>query len=206
MKCLINISIFLLFSCNNEHAEMPINKAVQSISIPDVTVLSTNHLLQLKNGIWYFKDSLFSGTIKTLYPSQSIKSIQSFFKGKEEGWLETFYPDGLHETKRFYHAGEKDSVHVGWWPNGNKRFEIHFSDGAYNGEYDEWYVDGKPLKAIQYVNGNDISGKAFRNNGKPYMNFITKDGRRYGLLNSQMCYSLKNEKGEFNKSTSDTLK
>lgn len=53
MKCLINISIFLLFSCNNEHAEMPINKAVQSISIPDVTVLSTNHLLQLKNGIWY---------------------------------------------------------------------------------------------------------------------------------------------------------
>ncbi len=206
MRYVMVILIFLLFTCNCEHAEMQMNKAVQPISIPNITVLSTDHSLLLKNGIWYFKGSLFSGTIKSLYPSKKIKSIQGFFKGKEEGWLETFYPDGLHETKRYYHSGEKDSVHIGWWPNGHKRFEIHFSNGVYNGEYAEWYVDGNPLKTIQYVNGIDVSGKAFRNNGKPYMNFITKDGRRYGLLNSQMCYSLKNENGEFSKSTSDTLK
>jgi len=112
----------------------------------------------------------------------------------------------LHESKRYYHSGEKDSLHLGWWPDGNQRFEIHFSNGAYDGVYKEWYIDGKPSKEIIYKNGNDISGKAWRNNGKLYMNFFTREGRRYGLLNSQMCYSLKNEKGEFIRSTSDTLK
>jgi antitoxin component YwqK of YwqJK toxin-antitoxin module len=201
--CLI---VILLLSCNEQHPEVHVQQASQQIIIPAKTVLSADTALHFNNGYWYYHSSLFSGTIQTWYAPQQIKSIQTFFNGKEEGWLQTFYPDGLHESKRYYHSGEKDSLHLGWWPDGNQRFEIHFSNGAYDGMYKEWYIDGKPSKEIIYKNGNDISGKAWRNNGKLYMNFFTREGRRYGLLNSQMCYSLKNEKGEFIRSTSDTLK
>ena len=27
--------------------------------------------------------------------------------------------------------------------------------------------------------------------------FVEKDGRRYGLVNAQLCYSVKNERGEY---------
>ena len=50
---------------------------------------------------------------------------------------------------------------------------------------------------IQYKDGKEIGGNGWRNNGKTYMNFIVKDGRRYGLVNAQLCYSVKNERGEY---------
>ena len=78
--------------------------------------------------------------------------------------------------------------------------------GNYNGLYQEWYENGQPFKFIVYKNGNDVEGKAWRPNGKLYMNFINKDGRRYGLLNAQMCFSLKNENGEYSNPKNDSIK
>jgi hypothetical protein len=36
--------------------------------------------------------------------------------------------------------------------------------------------------------------KAWRENGKPFINYEVKDGVRYGLQKSALCYTLKNEK------------
>jgi hypothetical protein len=38
--------------------------------------------------------------------------------------------------------------------------------------------------------------KAWRENGKPFINYEVKDGVRYGLQKSALCYTLKNEKIE----------
>ena len=42
-----------------------------------------------------------------------------FTNGRQEGYTTTWYPDGKKETLRFYHNGEKEGVHYGWWDNGN---------------------------------------------------------------------------------------
>lgn len=34
--------------------------------------------------------------------------------------------------------------------------------------------------------------KAWRENGKPYINYEVKDGVRYGLQKAALCYTLKN--------------
>lgn len=36
--------------------------------------------------------------------------------------------------------------------------------------------------------------QAWRENGKPYINYEVRDGFRYGLRKSALCYSLEDEK------------
>lgn len=180
----------LFFSCVNKTATVP-------AIVPSVKIESTDTALHFKNGIYFYNNNLFSGFIKERYANNAIHHITGYANGKEEGWQQTFFDDGKPEEKRFYHNGEKDSVHTGWWQNGNKRFEYHFTNGAYNGDYKEWYVTGEPLKQIHYTNGVDEWGKGWRQNGKLYMNFVMKDGRRYGLNNSNLCYTIKNGNGEY---------
>jgi antitoxin component YwqK of YwqJK toxin-antitoxin module len=173
---------------------------VQSIVIPAVVVQSTDSALHLVNGEWYYAQKFFSGFIETYFPSGQLRSKQSFYNGKEEGLLATYYENGNKDTRRYYHAGEKDSINLGWWPNGNPGFEYHFRNGVYEGDFKEWYANGKPLKHLVYHNGKEQSGTGWRENGKVYMSFVVKDGRLYGLINPNLCYSLKNERGEFVKS------
>jgi hypothetical protein len=168
-----------------------------AISIPLLVVPITDTSLQLKNGKRYFKGKAFSGTMEAYYPGGQLKLRQSFFDGLEEGFCETYYQSGRQDARRYYHLGEKDSIHKGWWENGHLRFEYHFKKGQYAGDFKEWYEGGQMLKHIIYVNGAEIAGKGWRANGKPYMSFVRKNGRVYGLVNPNLCYSLKNERGEY---------
>jgi len=167
------------------------------LKIPTISVSSTDSLLQLKNGVWYYGQHLFCGSINTYYSSGKLRSQLSVYNGKEEGMTNSFYENGNKEACRYYHAGEKDSVHRGWWLNGQPRFEYHFRKGEYDGDFKEWYASGKPYKHIIYASGKEQRGKGWRENGKLYMNFVMREGRLYGLMNPNLCYSLKNEKGEY---------
>ncbi len=207
MKNIVIIAFIICSSCNEENtSEIKQAKAFQQIRIPPNEIVQNDTLLKIKNGYWFYADTLYSGTINDYFPSRQLKTTATFSKGKEEGWYHSFYPDGRKESDRCYHAGEKDGIHTGWWNNGNLRFEYHFSNGDYDGDYKDYYQSGKPLKYIIYQNGNEISGKGWRENGKLFMNYVMKDKRRYGLMNAQLCYSLQNGKGEFVRSTSDTLR
>lgn len=193
----------LFASCIQQ--EKSVAKTEQTIVIPNTTITATNSLLKVVNGVYQYKGIAYAGAIETYYPnSKQLQMLQTYYNGKEEGWLNTYFPNGAKENKRYFHLGEKDSVHCGWWPNGNLRFEYHFSKGNYHGDFKEFYASGKPLRFVQYNNGFDIEGKGWRENGKPFMSYVNKDGRRYGLLNAQPCYTLKNERGEYIKG--DTLR
>jgi len=173
-----------LFSCR-EDIEPIITNA------PGIGISSNDPALHLVNGTWFYKDKVpFSGAIKDLYPGGTVKSLLRLEHGKEQGYTETWYNDSRPESRRWYSNGEKDGLHKGWWPNGNKKFEYHFTNGNYNGLFTEWYQSGKMLQQVVYDNGNEVSGKGWRENGKLYMSFVMKDGRRYGLFNANLCYSV----------------
>lgn len=190
----IIVTGMLFVSCSDKNL---IIKYGGKIIIPSHSIETTDSLLHFNNGFWYYKNELYSGNIIDRFGSKNIHQNTSYYKGKEECVQLTYFDENKLSEKRFYHRGEKDSTHSGWWPNGNKRFEYHFKDGVYQGDFKEWYEDGKPLKFIHYTNGVDDNGKGWRQNGKLYMNFVMKNGRRYGLNNSNLCYTLKNGNGEF---------
>ncbi len=191
------ITCIVFLSCTNGTKQVKENGADTKINIPAVTVNSDDTLLRLVNGTWYYRGKTFSGTIRHNYPDGKIQASQDYFNGREEGIYLSFYPDGSKEAIRYYRDGEKDSTHTGWWPNGNLRYEYHFKKGVYEGDFKEWYVSGKPMKQILYHNGKESEGKGWRENGKLYMSFVMRDGRLYGQINPNLCYSLSNGKGSF---------
>ena len=186
------ITISFLFAC--KHLQDHFTHAVTPSSL---IVEATDPSLSFKNGYWYYAGNLFTGTIIEHYNSTTIHQSTQYVNGKENGWRITYYLNGDLSEKRFYTNGEKDNVHTGWWQKGNKRFEYHFTNGIYNGDYREWYQSGRLLKHIHYTNDMDDWGKGWRESGKLYMNYVMKEGRRYGIVNSNLCYTVKNDKGEY---------
>lgn len=189
MNKILRIHIFsvLLFSCAGKRDTAGTNMSALTLSASDPA-------LHFQNGSLYYGDRLFSGNTQEKYSTGKVKSKAEFRNGKENGITETFYENGGKETVRFYTAGEKDSIHGGWWPGGQRKFEYHFKNGNYNGLFTEWYANGQMDQQILYANGKEISGKGWRENGKPYMNFFWRGNRRYGLVNPNMCYGV--EKGK----------
>lgn len=168
-----------------------------ALVIPNTVCKSTDTACQVQNGIRFYGGQPFSGYIETYFSSGALSMRQGFYEGKEEGLATGFYENGQRNSRRFYHRGEKDGINEGWWPNGHQQYEYHFKNGVYEGVFREWYESGKPLKYIVYHNGTEQSGKGWRENGKTYMSFVWRDGRLYGLVNPNLCYTLKNEMGEF---------
>lgn len=182
--------------------EYTVDKRYVRPVIPDLVIRSDDTSLVLRNGAWYYGQQPFSGTIETFFASSGrLKSRQRFYGGKEEGVLEMYYENGVLDNRRFFRNGEKDSVHTGWWPNGKLRFEYHFTNGIYEGSSKDWYENGQLYKHITYHEGKEQRGKGWRVNGKPYMSFEVKNGRMYGLINPNLCYTLKNERGEYIETT-----
>ena len=108
------------------------------------------------------------------------------------------YPSGAVRWKRTYFHGVKEGIHVGWWANGHKQFEYHFHDGEYNGDFQEWYPNGSPATLLHYENGKETGlQRAWRENGTLYANYEARDGKQYGIINSRLCYSVKDGKGVF---------
>ncbi len=165
--------------------------------IPAIHLVWGDSSLKVVNGVLIYQEKPFCGFVNGYYANGLKKSAQSFFDGKEEGWLITYYPNEKMDAKRYYHQGEKDSIHQGWWPNGKLRFEYHFKNGVYEGDFKEWYQSGNQLKWISYQDGKELWGKGWRENGKAYMSFVMRDGRLYGQINPNLCYSLKKENGEY---------
>ncbi len=201
MKKALLILLIWPVACRNvadkKQAAIAVMATAASIRVPDNTVLSTDTSLQLQNGVWYYRQQLFSGWIETYFTPNRLKARQGFYLGKEEGTCVTYYENGNRDAERYYHLGEKDSVHRGWWVNGQRRFTYHFKMGNYDGDFEEWYVSGKPMKRIVYKEGKEQNGVGWRESGKIYMSFVMRDGRLYGMINPNLCYALKNEKGEY---------
>ena len=196
---LIFISSWLLVSCQGGiEAPVAAKQILPSFPVvPDFMIQRDDPRLSWKNGKYFYQGQPFSGRITEKDTQGNTSATLSYWEGLEEGWSEWFYPSGSLLARRFYHRGEKDSVHLGWWPNGQLQFEYHFKSGNYQGWFREWYPSGKPLKAIWYEQGEEKRGTGWRENGKTYMSFEVRNGRMFGLVNPNLCYSLKNEQGEF---------
>ena len=146
------------------------------------------------------KEMPFEGIVNEKFENGEFKSQAKYKSGLLNGQFITWYLDGKIESSRYYELGEKEGTHLGWWQNGNPRFEYQFSMGLYHGMFKEWYENGKPLHVFEYDHGNEVRAIGWRDNGKTYINFAVRNGKKYGLTNARLCYSLKDEQGLYKSS------
>jgi antitoxin component YwqK of YwqJK toxin-antitoxin module len=182
--------------------EQPIEKKATKVfekiavsKIPNDTILENNKNLKLLNGVYYFGDKPYSGFIKELYVSDTLKYIGSYYKGEQHGTTKTFFPNGKLESERSYKNGLSYGRHVGFWENGNIKFDYQYLDDSKEGIQKQWYDSGKKYYELTFKDDQENGmQKAWRENGKLYINYEVRDGIKYGLQKSALCYTLKNGK------------
>ena len=166
---------------NSKHSEIT--------AIPDLTVEEGSDALNIQNGVSYFSNVPVSGYIISHYNNSALKEKNGYINGIQEGTSLSWFENGTMNSKRFYVNGEKDGTHYGWYSDGSKRFEYNFTNGVNTGIHYEWYQNGSIAKKTVYKNGIEEQVQAWRDNGKLYINYVVN--------NSHLCYTLKNEKGEY---------
>jgi antitoxin component YwqK of YwqJK toxin-antitoxin module len=145
----------------------------------------------------FSQDRPARGVVNEYYPSGALYRTSRYKDGLLQGVTRTWYQDGAKESERYYDRGEKEGLHIGWWPNGNKQYAYEFSQGMYHGTFKEWYETGKLLHVFEYDHGQEVRAIGWRENGRTYINFVVRNGKKYGLTNARLCYSLKDEAGIF---------
>jgi antitoxin component YwqK of YwqJK toxin-antitoxin module len=190
------IFCILPFGCTQpkENKIVPNFEKVDISQIPNDTVLQISSALVLGNGIYYLDGKPYSGFIKNVYKSDTLKSIGSYLKGEQHGTTKTFFPNGKLETTRNYKNGLSYGQHLGYWGNGNKKFYFIYFNDKREGIQKQWYESGTKYYELNFADDQENGmQKAWLENGKPYINYEVKDGVRYGLQKSALCYTLKNE-------------
>jgi antitoxin component YwqK of YwqJK toxin-antitoxin module len=196
-KFTLLILYFLILGCSQTIPKKVKNifEKVDTSQIPNITISQKDSLLQLNNGIYYFNDKPFSGYINSKYNSDTLKSIASYLQGKQHGVTKTFFSNGKLESERNYKDGIGYGRHFGYWKNGKMKFDFIYFNDKREGVQKQWYESGSQYCELSFINDQENGmQKAWRENGKPYINYEVKDGIRYGLQKSALCYTLKNEK------------
>lgn len=186
-KNLILSSLLLFISCASKHRD-----EVHELKIPDIKIDAADPSLSRIGGMLYHNGEVLFGKLIEIYTDGQLKSLTEYFSGKKNGKSGSWYSDGQKRSARFYKNGRKESEHKGWWPNGELKFTYHFVKGFHNGKFLEWYDNRQLAKVFNYEKGKEVGEqKAWRVNGKLYINLVIKNGKRYGLFKSKLCFTVK---------------
>lgn len=165
-----------------------------SLDIPKLMV-PTDELTHDIRGVYYYKDSIFSGFALDSYDGKILKSIASYYNGKLEGESVGFYLNGDTSYVRPYHMGEKHGYHFGYYPDGQKKFKYYFENGFSQGNHKYWFFDGRLKQDLNYVDGKELGAqKVWRPDGKLRSNYVVREnGRKYGMLGLKRCAKIDSE-------------
>ncbi len=158
------------------------------IVIPSLNINSSSAHITHQQDRLYFEGQLYSGYIFGLYEDGDTSFITSFFKGKEQGKSETWYPNGQCMEIRLFDCGKKIGRHCGWWENGKIKFEMNYKADLFEGNQREWNEQGRLFKDCNYKEGYESGAqKYWRPNGALYANYVVRNGRNYGLTGVKNC-------------------
>lgn len=192
------VAVLLVFRCKNSENEVETFSKlffVDTSKIPHDTVLSTNENLMLKNGLYYLNKHPFSGYIKDSDQNHQLRILASYLNGMQHGITKTFYPNGKLRDSRAYKENRSFGKHYGYWENGNQKFEFFYLNDKREGSNKQWYESGQAYAFLNFKDDKEEGmQQAWRQNGKPYINYQAKNGFRYGLQKSGLCYTLIDEK------------
>ncbi len=167
---------------------------VEEVSIPDLFISHNDSEIVVINGLLFCNTNAFSGYVIEYFDNGQLKEKMPYFKGKREGKMESFYESGQRNEIRFFKNNKKSKTHQAWWPNGSPRFVYHLENGVFEGNCRDWYDDNSLFKDFNYKNGKEEgSQRMWNSDGSLKANYVMKKGRRFGLIGSKPCYTVKNE-------------
>ena len=194
--CILKISSCNYFQQQPNTKENNKNYVVYTTCIPHDTVIMPNNKLSYVNNIYFKEGKKFSGIIEEFYSNGIMKKQFSIYQGMLYGIYKSYFEDGKPWEIRNYKNNLSTGKHYGFWAeSGNRKFEYNYYEEKMEGLQKKWYKSGKPYLFLNYSNDReDGLQQGWRENGKLYLNYVAKDGYRYGLQKAALCYTLREGK------------
>jgi hypothetical protein len=129
-----------------------------------------------------------TGFVYELYPGYRLAKLTVLFRGKRQGPEIHWYENGQRWIERHYRNGLEVGIHRAWYPDGEVKFLKTFSDqGLPHGEFYAWHNNGKLAEYVRFDQGKEVATKSWTGGGKPFYNYILRDGHRVGLQGDTFC-------------------
>ena len=165
-----------------------LRRQIDDLMVPRVEVAAADVRLSERGGVRSFDGRPFSGLVVERDSARVVRSVKPYLDGRLHGTMRAWYADGARELERPYRRGVKVGRHVGFWPEGTRRFEYEFVGGESHGVARDWFADGTLFKEFHYRNGREAgSQRMWYEDGSIRANYVMRDGRRYGLMGSKAC-------------------
>lgn len=160
--------------------------------IPADTVDASEPLLVLQNGVYFLDQRPFSGFVRDRFGNGSLERVASYARGRKHGITRTYYTNGQIRDVRSYRDNLAYGRHVGYWEDGTPQFDFLYVNDRREGIQKQWYQSGAPYAFLTFHDDREAGmQQAWRESGRPYINYEVRDGIRYGLQKSVLCYTIK---------------
>lgn len=140
--------------------------------------IPSSRQMERKSGVWYFKDSPYSGQFIDYYYSGRKQGEGTFKDGKVNGLRKTYYQNGNLSTERTYTNGIENGLEKEYYENGSLKQKGEFVNGKEEGVWEMYFPNGQVKQRSSFKTGN-MEGETtvFYSSGKVLAVEITKNGK-----------------------------
>jgi len=174
----------------------------------------------------FYKKGKLYGEKKIWHRNGILKHKSTYINGLMDGFSYSFFDTGKEKTILFYILGKRNGVQItyhrsdggiseiwtckngqkhgllgSFWPNKNKKKCENYENGRLNGNYEEYFKDGKIAISCSYLKGEkDGCYKQWTQAGKKYIECLYKNGKKdgeykeWGLYGENKFCSYKDDK------------
>ncbi|TGN03410.1 toxin-antitoxin system YwqK family antitoxin [Leptospira dzoumogneensis] len=156
-------------------------------------VASTDPSITRNGRIVFYRGEKFYGLLESKSEELGVFRVTSYKNGLPDGIEKDVHSNGQVLAEREFSAGKKIGTHLGWFPDGKKRFHNEYLEGQFHGSQWEWRNSGSLYSYAKFDHGKVIGKKMWRENGQIYMNFVIYQGRAYGMTGGKLCSQVRGD-------------
>jgi len=149
------------------NGELSFIEIYQKTNISNVTHTTRINKDQQVIALGYLKQDVADSTWKEFYPDNKLKSKATYKNGKLNGWVETYYLNGILLQRAEFKEQQLDGKVLLYYPEGSPKSECNYKQGIQNGLLIEYYLDSVIKTKSEYKN-NTLNGltQRYYPNGK----------------------------------------
>ena len=166
---------------------LPVALGMAALVSPPRVVRDTHPELSLIPFAATFRSTPFSGIAFSFHSNGYPRRLRFFWNGKQTGREWSWYRDGKRLAERRFAAGLEHGIQRGWYIDGKIRYSKSFHSGEPHGEFWTWHPSGTVALLAKYESGEEISYRSWNASGKPFFNYVLRDGERVGLMGETYC-------------------
>lgn len=135
-----------------------------------------------------YNNKPFTGITYKFHPdSWDIYKLQFFWRGKQELTEHRWFKNGVKWQEFEFKNGLRDGVYKSWYKTGKVQTYKTYVKDQVHGEIWGWHPNGEVSDYHVFAHGEQIVYKSFISDGKPYFNYVYRNGKRVGMQGGDYC-------------------